>query len=153
MPGYDRHFTLCEHLGYDMISVSLLDDGPDMDKVEDLVRSNPDILGIWCVPKYSNPTGHLLRRAVKRIAALPLTDSDFLVMWDSAEQVHHLTDRWRPFQQLVREADERHQDAIAILSTSITFGGAGVSFVAERLNLQHFEAFGEQMVKPTRSIS
>lgn len=153
VPGYDRHFTLCEHLGYDMISVPLLDDGPDMDKVEELVRSSPDIAGIWCVPKYSNPTGHTFSdEAVKRIAALPsLTDSNFIVMWDNAYSVHHLTDSGDPLSSLFEEAERSGtQDAIAIFgSTSkITFAGAGVGFCSlSELNLQRFEAFmGEQMI-------
>ena len=122
-----------EHLGYDMISVPLLDDGPDMDKVEELVRSSPDIAGIWCVPKYSNPTGHTFSdEAVKRIAALPsLTDSNFIVMWDNAYSVHHLCSG-DPLSSLFQEAERSGtQDAIAIFgSTSkITFAGAGSDFV------------------------
>ena len=130
-----------------MISVPLLDDGPDMDKVEDLVRNNPDIAGIWCVPKYSNPTGHTFSdEAVKRIAALPsLTDSNFIVMWDNAYSVHHLTDSGDPLSSLFEEAERSGtQDAIAIFgSTSkITFAGAGVGFCSlSEPNLQRFEAF------------
>ena len=153
VPGYDRHFTLCEHLRYDMISVPLLDDGPDMDMIEDLVRNSPDIAGIWCVPKYSNPTGHTFTyEAVKRIAALPsLTDSNFLVMWDNAYSVHHLTGNGDPLSSLFEEAKRNGtQDAIAIFgSTSkITFAGAGIGFCSlSESNLKRFEAFmGEQMI-------
>ena len=69
MPGYDRHFTLCDRFGITMIPVPLTGEGPDMDVVEELVAADPRIKGIWCVPKYSNPTGETT--ATRRSAASP----------------------------------------------------------------------------------
>jgi len=153
VPGYDRHFTLCEHLGIKMIAVPLLDSGPDMAAIENLVREDASICGIWCVPKYSNPTGHTYSDdAVRRIAALPkLTPTPFLVMWDNAYAVHHLKDQEDRLANLFTlSGNEGTQDNVAIFgSTSkITFAGAGVGFCGlSDANLLSFDQFmGEQMI-------
>ena len=104
VPGYDRHFSICEELGMQMINVDMLEDGPDMDAVEDLVRKDPTIKGIWCVPKYSNPTGNVYSdEVVERIAALgKIAGSNFRVMWDNAYGVH---DHFENPQQLANVMD------------------------------------------------
>ena len=153
VPGYDRHFTICEHFDIDMINVPLTGEGPDMDQVEALVRENRNIRGIWCVPKYSNPTGETYSdEVVKRMAALPkIAASDFQVFWDNAYLVHDLEDETVPLTNLYVEAEKNAAtDGIVLLASTskITFAGAGVAFIGtapERL--ASFEKYlSDQMI-------
>jgi len=135
VPGYDRHFTICETLGLDMITVPMTADGPDMDAVEDLVRNDPDVIGLWGVPKYSNPTGSIYsEEVVDRIAALgKIANPNFKVLMDNAYAVHDLADP-APELSNMMDAARKHGTENSLwlfASTSkITFSGAGISWVA-----------------------
>lgn len=145
VPGYDRHFSICETLGIEMITVPMTPHGPDMDEVERLVKEDASIKGIWCVPKFSNPTGIIYSDdTVKRIAKLAKIAGDhFKVFWDNAYVVHDLTDQPLPLANIMTLALEAGtQDSILqFCSTSkITFAGAGVAFLnASERNLKAFK--------------
>ncbi|HKJ55010.1 MAG TPA: aminotransferase class I/II-fold pyridoxal phosphate-dependent enzyme, partial [Nitriliruptoraceae bacterium] len=134
VPGYDRHFALTERMGIEMVPVPMTDDGPDMDVVEELVATDPDVVGMWCVPKYSNPTGVVFSAdVVDRIARLGRrAGPHFRVLWDNAYAVHDLTDR-PPVLSPIWQACMRHDTLDSIIhfaSTSkITLAGGGVAFV------------------------
>lgn len=146
VPGYDRHFSVCEYLGIEMIPVRLLDSGPDMDQVEALVAADADIKGIWCVPRFSNPTGCVYSAdTVARLARLPqVASANFIVMWDNAYAVHTLGDDAPTLDSIAAHARELGtMDGIFQFgSTSkITFAGAGVAFVgSSERNLAAFRA-------------
>lgn len=135
VPGYDRHFAICEHLGIEMIPVPLLDTGPDMDVVEKLVAADASIKGIWCVPRFSNPTGCVYSETtIDRLAKLGKIAGDhFVVMYDNAYAVHGLHEN-APALANLSDYCARHDTANSVFqfgSTSkITFAGAGVAFLS-----------------------
>ncbi|MBQ0987852.1 aminotransferase class I/II-fold pyridoxal phosphate-dependent enzyme [Streptomyces sp. F63] len=133
VPGYDRHFGICERYGIDMVPVPLTGHGPDMDVVEELVASDPTIKGMWCVPKYSNPTGEVYSdETVRRLAGMRTAAPDFRLFWDNAYAVHHLTaEKVEILSVLDACAEAGNPDrAFVFGSTSkITAAGSGVAFV------------------------
>jgi len=133
VPGYDRHFKITEEHGIKMIPVALNADGPDMDEVERLVAADASIRGMWCVPKYSNPTGSVYSDAVvERLAGMKTAAKDFRIFWDNAYGVHHLTEEKVAIANLLElcAAKGNANRAFVFASSSkITFAGAGISAV------------------------
>ncbi|MEH6550474.1 MAG: aminotransferase class I/II-fold pyridoxal phosphate-dependent enzyme [Pseudomonadales bacterium] len=145
VPGYDRHFSVCQHLGIEMITVPLLADGPDMDQVEALISADPLIKGIWCVPRFSNPTGCVYSdETVERLAALGnIAGPNFKVFYDNAYAVHILEPDAPQLASLMAACRQQGtEDSVFIFgSTSkITQAGAGVAFMgSSKLNLVALE--------------
>jgi DNA-binding transcriptional MocR family regulator len=141
VPGYDRHFAITEALGVEMVNVPMTDDGPDMEAAESLAAGDPSIKAVWCVPKYSNPTGCIYSDAtVARIASLPriAAADDFLVFWDNAYAVHDFAFPRAPLADLYALAakhDTRDHLLMFASTSKITYASGGVAFVggSERL--------------------
>ena len=132
VPGYDRHFALCETYGIEMVPIELGPDGPDLDEVRRLAGEDPSVKGMWVVPMYANPDGAVYSEAVTRaLVEMPTAAPDFRIFWDNAYAVHHLTDDERPaLDVLGLAAAAGHPDRVYVFASSskITFAGAGVSF-------------------------
>ena len=140
VPGYDRHFKLCETFGINMIPVPLTGEGPDLEEVNRLVETDESIKGIWCVPKYSNPTGEVYSRSTIEglldIFASP--SSKNIIFWDNAYAVHDLSNQSPLIDIFSLAKDKNCEDSVVQFgSTSkITFAGAGIGYIAMSKNNQ-----------------
>lgn len=143
VPGYDRHFLLLQELGFELVTVAITSDGPDMDAVKKLVAENPSIKGILFVPTYSNPTGDTISdENVKRLASMKTAAPDFTIFADDAYGIHHLTDTPSiPLNFLQACKDAGNPDRVYIFSSTskVTFAGAGLGFMgSSEANIQYF---------------
>jgi len=133
-PGYDRHFSICEHLGIEMIPVAMTDEGPDMDAVESLVAEDNAVKGIWCVPLYSNPTGAVYSDdTVDRLARMTTRATDFRIFWDNAYAVHYFgehPDSVRNILDACKTAGNPNRPFLFGSTSKLTFPGAGLAMIA-----------------------
>lgn len=163
-PGYDRHFAITEKFGFELIAIPMKEDGPDMDMVRRYVEKDADVKGIWCVPKYQNPTGIVFSdQVVEAFAELKPRAADFRIFWDNAYCVHGLypedSDRIPDILSLCEKAG--HPDMVyEFCSTSkITFPGDGISALASSMtnladlkNYFKYETIGPDKINQLRHV-
>jgi len=150
-PGYDRHFQIGEFYGAELITIPMLETGPDMDMIEEYVK-DPLVKMVWVVPKYSNPDGIIFSdETVRRFANLKPAAPDFAIIWDNAYCIHEFEGEYVPFPDIISLCEEagRPNMAFEFASTSkITFAGGGTScMAASEANIDYFTGvFGVQMI-------
>ncbi|WP_077597514.1 PLP-dependent aminotransferase family protein [Olsenella urininfantis] len=155
-PGYDRHFAVTAHLGMENVAVPLRDDGPDMDLVQELVEGDASVKGIWCVPKYSNPTGITYSdEVVRRFASLRPAAPDFRIYWDNAYVVHGFSgvdDELLNIFDALEESGARRLAYEFGSTAKVTFPSSGMAFVAadEQDIAEVREAFAVERVSPEK---
>ena len=142
-PGYDRHFKVTESFGFELITIPMTENGPDMDIVENLIK-DPSVKGMWNVPKYSNPDGIIYSdETIERIAKMKPAAPDFLLMWDNAYCVHEFEGPFVPFDDILtlcREAGNPDMVFEYASTSKITLPGAGISVMAaSTANLAYME--------------
>lgn len=133
VPGYDRHFRMCEEFGIQMIPVPLLENGPDMNRVQDLVKNDEQIKGIWCVPLHSNPQGVCYSDdVVDTLASMETAADDFRIFWDNAYGIHHIYEevQLKDILAACEKAGHPNRCYYFFSTSKITFPGAGVSLIA-----------------------
>ena len=150
-PGYDRHFKITQSFGFELITIPMTEEGPDMDKVEEYIK-DPKVKGIWTVPKYSNPDGVIYSaETIRRLASMKPAAPDFLLMWDNAYGIHEFEGEYVPFPDILSEC-EKYGNADMVFeyaSTSkVTLPGAGIScFACSEANLKYMLGLmGIQMI-------
>lgn len=150
-PGYDRHFRITEFFGMELIPIAMTAEGPDMDAVLQWIK-DPSVLGIWCVPKYSNPDGIIYSdRVIRALASMKPAAPDFAIMWDNAYCIHEFDGDFVPFPDILKIcAEYGNADMVyEFASTSkVTFPGAGISCMcASEANIAYFQkTLGVQII-------
>ena len=162
VPGYDRHYTMLAHHGIEMVTVPMLEDGPDVAACRELVK-DPSVKGMWIVPTYANPAGSVVTQEVAaELASMPAAAPDFTILWDNAYALHHLTEdeaKSADILSLCAAAGNPHRTVMFASTSKVTLAGAGVAFLASSvenvrwyLSHQQFASIGPDKVNHLRHL-
>lgn len=144
VPGYDRHHILCQELGFGMIPVSAGENGLNVTWVETFLDASlEDIKGLWCVPKYSNPTGACYSlEMIERLAVMD-AQPDFRIIFDLAYWAHDVLvpPVFGPnILEIFARAGNPDRAVLFASLSKVTFANGSVSaFAGSRANVEWFE--------------
>lgn len=132
-PGYDRHFGITEHLGFEPIAIDMTETGPEIEQVTEAVQ-DPSVKGIWCVPKYSNPTGvSYSENVVHALATMQTAAPDFRIIWDNAYAEHYFSDKPDELTNIYTACVEAgNEDRVLMFASTskMSLAGSGVAALA-----------------------
>ena len=157
VPGYDRHFTLVQSLGFELVTVPMTDTGPDVERIAALCKDDPSVKGLFFVPTYSNPTGATVSESVaKQLVSMPTAASDFTIFADDAYAIHHLTDNppvAPNLLELAKQAGNAERVIIFGSTSKVTFASGGIGFAGMSENNLDFwsKALFTQTIGPNKS--
>ena len=133
VPGFDRHFATLEGLGLQMHTVNLCPSGIDLDDLNQKLLKYPNIKGLICVPRHSNPSGEVFsdENIIKLLKITKEYNSNFINLFDHAYLIHDFdeTQNQTPIPVLADSLNAMDNVAVFTSFSKVTFGGGGMAFL------------------------
>ena len=133
VPGFDRHFATLEGLGLKMYTVNLCPSGIDLEDLTKKLSKHPNIKGMICVPRHSNPSGEVFsdKNIEELLKITKEYNPNFINLFDHAYLIHDFdtTQPQTPITVLADKLDVLDNIAVFTSFSKVTFGGGGMAFL------------------------
>ena len=133
VPGFDRHFATLEGLGLQMHTVNLCSSGIDLDDLNQKLSKYPNIKGLICVPRHSNPSGEVFsdENIINLLKITKEYNPNFINLFDHAYLIHDFdeTQTQTPIPILADSLNAMDNIAVFTSFSKVTFGGGGMAFL------------------------